>query len=242
MRTLVLILAIANALFFGWSRGWLDGVTGVPADGGHEPQRMARQVNPERVSLLGQEARAALQKTSCLVLGPLADAEALRAAQTALVKAGVPANAFAPRQEAMAPVWAVATIRLGTKDFQARKEDTYKKLGIRYEYLQGHPEEDPTLVLSRHDSERAAQAALAQLEARALKGLRVLPLQATGQRSELVFAQADGLLQARLRNLRDTDLAAKVRDCSPSTSNPAPGSAGATAQQPPSSGPAAKAG
>ena len=237
MRLIVLILVIANALFFSWSRGWLDGVTGEPANGSHEPQRMEKQVNPERVRLLGQEARAALQKTACVVLGPLADANALQAAQTSLVKAGVPANAFAPRQETVPGVWAVATIKLPNKEFQARKEETYKSLNIHFDYLQGQPAEEPTLILSRHDSEKAAQAALAKFEARALKGLRVLPLQPAGQRSELLFAQADGLLQARLRNLRDADLAAKVHECPAAT-----GPGAASAPQPPASGPAAKAG
>ena len=233
MRKIVLVLVLANALFFAWSRGWLDGVTGIKADGGREPQRVALQLKPERVHLLGQEARVALQKTSCLILGPLADANALQAAQTTLVKAGVPANAFAPRSETLPPVWAVATIKLPNKDFQARKEETYKRMQIHFEYLQGHPEEEPTMILSRHESEKAAQTALAQFEARAFRGLRVLPLQVAGQRSELLFAQADGLLQARLRNLRDADLAAKVHECA----KPA-----AAASAPPASGPAAKAG
>jgi hypothetical protein len=237
MRALVLILLLANALFFGWSRGWLDSITGLSADGDREPQRIAQQLHPERVQLLGHEAVAALQKTACVELGPFADPTA---AQSLLSRAGVPASSYAPRVETVPGVWAVATIRLTSKDFQARKEETYKKLHISFEYLEGHPDEEPSMILSRHPSEKAAQAALASLEGRALKGLRVLMLQPAGQRSNLAFAHADGLLQARLRNLRDTTLAGSLHDC-PVTTNSAT-AAGAAAASSPASGPAARAG
>jgi len=239
MRTLVLILVLANALFFGWSRGWLDGITGIPADGEHEPQRMAQQLHPERVQLLGREAQAALQKTACVELGPVAN---LANAQAQLTKLGVPAGSFTPRADAVDDVWALATIRLTSKDFQARKEETYKKMHIAFEYLQGRADEEPTILLSRHTSEKAAQAALAQADVRGLKGLRVLQLQAPAQRTMLVFAQADGLLQARLRNLRDAALAGSVHDCPAAAASPAAVSSSSSAAGTPASGPAAKAG
>jgi len=243
MRTIVLALLAANALFFGWSQGWLDRITGVRADGGREPQRLEQQLNAQKVQLLGSEAQAALHKTACLALGPYADAESLRMAQTGLVKAGVPANLIEPRQQATPGVWAVATIRLASPDFRARKEETYRKMHIDFELLKGRPDEDPTLILSRHDTEKAAQAALAQLDARALKGLRVLSLQPAGTRTELIIDKADGLLQARLRNLRDAALAAKVHECAPDAAPSSATTAGdAPAAPPPASGPAAKAG
>ncbi|XHS79781.1 hypothetical protein ACFJGW_07320 [Burkholderiaceae bacterium UC74_6] len=243
MRTIVLVLVVANALFFGWSQGWLDGVTGTHADGGREPQRLEQQLNAQKVRLLGSDAQAALQKTACLALGPYADAESLRLAQTSLVKAGVPANLIAPVQQAMPGIWAVATIKLTTPDFRARKEETYRKMHIDFELLKGRPDEDPTLILSRHDSEKAAQAALAALDARALKGLRVLPLQPAGTRTELVVDKADGLLQAKLRNLRDPALAAKVHGCAAASDAPESTTAGdAPAAPRPASGPAATAG
>ena len=238
MRALVLVLLLANALFFGWSRGWLDGVTGIPADGEHEPQRAAQQLHPERVQLLGREAQAALQKTACLELGPVAS---LANAQVQLTKLGVPAATYAPRVDTVPGVWAVATIRLASKDFQARKEETYKKMHIAFEYLQGHPDEEPTIVLSRHASDKAAQAALTQADTRGLKGLRVLPLQPAAQRTMLVFAQADGLLQAKLRNLRDAALSASVHDC-PAEAAASPTPAASAAASSPASAPAAKAG
>lgn len=56
LRALVVALLVANGLFFVWSQGWLDRLTGVPAHGDREPQRLASQVRPELVQLWRPEA------------------------------------------------------------------------------------------------------------------------------------------------------------------------------------------
>ena len=84
MRVVVLVLLAVNALFFVWSRGWLDAVTGLSAQGGREPQRLAAQQHPERIQPLAASAVAALAQRSCLELGPLDGDTALAAAQAAI--------------------------------------------------------------------------------------------------------------------------------------------------------------
>ena len=215
LRTLVVLLIIANALFFGWTRGWLDSVVGIKASGDSEPERQARQLHPERIQILGAEAVAALQKRSCLeYAGTLDNEAALQAAQAALAKAGV-TTATASTTEVPGQ-WVVATIRLATKDFRERKEETYKRLHVAYEPLAGvAPEELPSLVLGRYGSAKAAQAALDGFEARALKGLRVMQLQAPAKRYGLQIAEADGAMQARLTTAagKDAALAGGFKAC-----------------------------
>ncbi len=58
LRLLVVALVIGNALFFSWSQGWLDQLSGLPSKGDREPQRLAQQVHPERVRLLAPAASA----------------------------------------------------------------------------------------------------------------------------------------------------------------------------------------
>jgi hypothetical protein len=58
LRWTVLALLALNLLFFGWTRGWLDGLTGLPARGDREPQRLAQQVHPERITLTAPGAAA----------------------------------------------------------------------------------------------------------------------------------------------------------------------------------------
>jgi hypothetical protein len=213
LRALFIALLLLNALFFGWTRGWLDDIIGLKARGDREPERLARQLHPERIELLNPQAATALQKTSCLQLGPLDGDAALQAAQAALERAGVPADAWTVQTAEQPGVWAVATIRLPNKDFQARKEETYKKMRIDFEYLQGPPEEQPSLLLSRHASPAEAEAALQALSQRALKGLRVLQLQPALRQHSLVVAAADTRLRGRLDALKDAALAPGFRPC-----------------------------
>ncbi|MCV2370371.1 hypothetical protein [Roseateles oligotrophus] len=201
LRALVLLLLLLNAAFFGWTQGWLDPLVGIKASGDREPERIAQQLHPERVTLLSPQAAAALQTRSCLELGPLNGDTALAEAQAVLQRAGFTASDWQAQSSEQAGVWAVATIRLPSKDFQARKEETYKKMKIGFEYLSGPPEELPTMVLSRHASDKAAAAALEALTQRSLKGLRVMQLQAPLQRHSLRVPKADSAQTAKLMGL-----------------------------------------
>lgn len=218
MRVVVLVLLAVNALFFVWSRGWLDAVTGLPADGGREPQRVAAQQHPERIQPLAASAAVALAQRTCLELGPLEGDAALAAAQAALKTAGAEAQVRTSEQPG---VWVVATIKLADPDFRARKEATYKQLRLSFEPLEGLPAEQPAFVLGRHASAAEAAAAIAALERRGLKGLRVLQLKAPLNRHTLVIPQADGLLAAKLKAAKDPALATGFKACSAAPAAPA---------------------
>ncbi|WP_457418689.1 hypothetical protein [Roseateles sp. P5_E7] len=211
IRVLVLVLLAVNALFFVWSRGWLDTVTGMPVHGGREPQRIAAQQHPERIQPLAASAVAALAQRSCLELGPLDGDAALAAAQTALKSAGAQAQV---RSSEQAGVWVVATIKLADAEFRARKEATYKQLKLNFEPLEGLPAEQPAFVLSKQPSLAEATAEAAAMDKRGLKGLRVLALKAPLTHHTLVIPQADGLLAAKLKASKDPALAPGFRACS----------------------------
>jgi hypothetical protein len=211
MRLLVVVLLAANAAFFVWSHGWLDAVTGLPAHGGREPQRLAAQQHPERIQPLAASAVAALSQRVCLELGPLDGDAALTAAQNALRGFGADAQV---RSSEQAGVWVVATIKLADPEFRARKEATYKQLRLNFEPLDGLPAEQPAFVLGRHPTEAAANAELAALDRRGLKGLRVLTLKAPMNRHTVVLPQLDGLLAGKLKASKDAAFAAGFHACS----------------------------
>ena len=208
LRAVLVGLILLNALFYCWTQGWLDDVVGIKAQGDREPERLARQIHPEQVIVLPPvlpASQSAAPALACLELGPLDGDAALASATQALAQAGIALGEWRDQASeqpgVMQTSWAVATIRMPNKDFQARKEATYKSMKIGYEDLPGPPSEVPTLVLSRHPSEKAAAAALEAFSQRALKGLRVLALRAPAQRHQLVFAEADAALQAKLAGL-----------------------------------------
>ena len=231
LRALIVLLLVLNALFFGWSRGWLDSVTGVKASGDREPERVARQLHPERIQLLGPQAVAALQKRTCLELASPPDSDAaLQAAQAALVRGGLPATAITTASSEQPGVWVVATIKLATKDFKDRKEETYKRMHIAFEPLTGPADELPALVLGRFPTAAAANAALEGFSQRFLKGLRVLQVQAPSHNFSLQIAQADGPMQAKLKGLaKDPALAGGFKAC---TASPAADAASTAASAP----------
>ena len=105
LRVLVLVLLLANALFFGWTQGWFAPGWPPPRHGEREPERLAAQVQPERIAVLPpvaasaavQAARAAAEV--CLEAGPFA-AAAAASAEAALAAAGLPPGGWERLPEA----------------------------------------------------------------------------------------------------------------------------------------------
>lgn len=214
LRALVALLLLLNALFLVWSLGWLDSL-GLPRSrGDREPERAARQLTPDRIRIAGSNGAPSVTDgpRSCVETAPLDGEQALQTAQAVLQKLGIQPAQWQVQASDRPGVWAVATIKLPTKDFQMRKEETYKRMKIAFEYLDGPAEELPTMVLSRHASEKAAEIALEALSQRALKGLRVLPLQAPAKLYS-VQIQADATQKRRLQALNNAALPGGVKSC-----------------------------
>jgi hypothetical protein len=60
LRALVLLLFLANLLFYLWLQGWLTAVVGAQPGAQREPERLARQVHPEAVRVLPPEPASAV--------------------------------------------------------------------------------------------------------------------------------------------------------------------------------------
>ncbi|MEO8524647.1 MAG: hypothetical protein ABI460_08015 [Caldimonas sp.] len=93
---LVAILA-ANLLFFGFTRGWFDGVFGLHSRGDREPERLASQVRPASIVVMPMASASASASnagaaTACLEAGPVAAGDA--AAAEAMLKAALPAGGW----------------------------------------------------------------------------------------------------------------------------------------------------
>lgn len=118
LRSLALLLLLANVSFFAWTQGWLDAVVGVSPVGDREPERLARQVRPETITILtpaavraadaaAAAARASSDAVVCLEAGPFADtasAAAIAALQQAQVPAGSWTDVRVDRPGAAAPL------------------------------------------------------------------------------------------------------------------------------------------
>ena len=74
LRALVVLLLLANALWWAWSQGWLPAsALPFPTEAGQrEPQRVAAQQRPDSVRILPSAEARRLAAAACLqVLGQL---------------------------------------------------------------------------------------------------------------------------------------------------------------------------
>ena len=90
LRTLVLLLVLANLAFLAWTQGLLSPLARPPMSSEREPERLTQQVRPDAVKVLGAQAAAALEREQ-------ARASAEQAAQPASSAASQPAAASAAR-------------------------------------------------------------------------------------------------------------------------------------------------
>lgn len=103
LRAVVVLLLLANLLFFGWARGWFAPGWPPPRHGEREPERLAAQLRPELITVLPPQAASAAVSAAreaaraatevCLEGGPF-DAIGVAAAEAALADAGLPAGSW----------------------------------------------------------------------------------------------------------------------------------------------------
>jgi hypothetical protein len=93
LRSLVLILLLVNTGFFAWSHGWLNSIVGVQPEAQHEPQRLQREVQADKLVILGapsvtlaSASKAAAQAQTPATAMP-ADAQASAEAASAVSSA-----------------------------------------------------------------------------------------------------------------------------------------------------------
>lgn len=73
LRATFLLLILTNLLFFAWTQGYFGSV-----GEGHEPQRLANQLEPEKLRIVGMGAPPLPPLETCRLVSGLARDEALR--------------------------------------------------------------------------------------------------------------------------------------------------------------------
>lgn len=234
-------------------------------DGQREPDRQARQVNPELVSLkpiaLAASAASAASTASaaapassgpsgsvsaapvCLQTGPLdaaAQQTVLQAARAAGLAEGAwslrPAQPLTPHLIVMGPY--------AERDQLDKKMAQVRRRNVPVAELKASPDLPagvlPALVLgnARHADEASAEAALEALNKRGVRSARVLALTPVPQ-AQLRLAAVDAALQARLLALPGTPWQLCAAATSAASGTPGASSASAASAPPAASAPAA---
>lgn len=224
LRSLVLVLLLANAGFWVWRQGWLEplhSAIGARPEGEREPERLAMQVDPDRLRLIPAEAASApaalpasaaasaaalssAPATACLEAGPYSAAE-LTVAEAA-VKAALPDVGWSERE--LTTTWWVAMGPFAETEQLQKKRDELKRRSIAPELANASPGSAPLLVISRHDSRAGAESELTTLLDRGVRTARVV--NASVPLRLLRVAQASEAQQAALAALPADTLRGKA--------------------------------
>ncbi len=219
LRLLVLALVLANIVFYTWTRGSLDGVVGMRAQGDREPERLNRQVRPDSVHVLpaaaassalqtGAEASAAPLPTVCLEAGPYS-ASQIGAVESAM-QAVMPPGSWVNIKTERPPVWLVYMGKYSNRELMQKKIDELRRLRLPFEEVHSPPELSDGLSLGSFESRAAAEKSLTDLTARGVRTARVAPLLASVITHVLRVDRADGATQSKITSLRAEALQGKV--------------------------------
>jgi hypothetical protein len=205
LRAWIALLLLANAVFFMWTQGWLDGLTGFHARGDREPERLLRQVHPEAVKVLSPQAVAAAAsaadaRLACLEAGPFGPAEAV-AAEAALTSV-LPTGRWTRVKVDVPPVWIVYMGKYANREAQQKKEDELARIRVGFEVVKNAPEFEPGLSLGRFDDRAGAESALAQFSQRGIRSARVVELSKPATAQLLRVTRADTELATKLAALK----------------------------------------
>lgn len=211
LRTLFLVLLLANALLLAAASGLLD--TG--GDSEREPERLQRQHQPGLVKLLDPQAAsaalaaasaaraasAALAAAICTETGPLGTADAA-VAERQLRELGLPPGTWQALRHDEGGAWLIYMGRYADRETLQRKLSELRRLKVDGEEVANAPELQPGISLGRFDDADGARAALAQLARHGVRTARVIALQAPQTLTVLRLPAADGALRARLATLQ----------------------------------------
>ncbi len=236
LRALVLLLLLANALFFAWWQGWLAPVLPPRADA-REPERLAHQVRPEWITVLTATAASAAAAQAaaagasapapaepevllCLETGPFNDSTAA-AAERVLEQHSVPEGSVAREPAWAQHTWGVVVARLADRDALRAKAEELRRLGVPSVELATPPALVPGLRLGNYSDRYGAETALANLNKKGVRTARVVPLPVGAPLWWLRVQRADGEMQTQLKSLPTERLRGGFKPCA-STAAPAP--------------------
>jgi len=218
LRLFVLVLLLANGLFFAWSNGLLRAYGFAPAPV-NEPQRMAQQIKPESIKLLNAseikrveaQVQADLAPKECLQAGPFDDAQTadLRKA----LESTLPSGAWQLDTGKEPARWIVYMGKYATVELLTKKRAELTTLGIKSESV-SNPTLELGLSLGEFETEAAAKTELTRLAPKGIRTAKVVQEREEGTSSTLKLPAVTELLRAKLADLKPALAGKSLKTCS----------------------------
>lgn len=228
LKMLVVLLVLANGVFFAWTQGWIDGPTGVRARGDREPERLGQQVRPELVQILsaapaGPASAPALTTLpaapvaaapasiptataplACLEAGPFSGAEVAPA--EAVLRSALPDGSWVSVKSTRSGLWMVYLGKFKDRDAQLKKQDELRAMRVEYDDLRSPPELLPGLSLGRFEERSNAVNALDKFSLRGIRSAKVIEVRSPASTVLLRLDKASPVLVAQATSLNSPAL------------------------------------
>ena len=218
LRLIVLVLLLANGVYFAWSHDYLK-MYGFGPVAPNEPHRLEQQIKPEAIQLLSasdlKKAEAQVQADQapkeCLQAGPFADEQA--ASLRKALDAALPSGSWQMESQKEPARWIVYMGKYASADLQAKKRTELAGMGIKADAV-ANPELQPGLVLAGFDSEAAAKAELAKLAPKGIRTAKVVQEREAGTSHQLKLPAVSESLKAKLPELKASLAGHAFKACS----------------------------
>ena len=225
LRLAVLALMLANLGFYVWSHGWLAAYGLAPTDE-TEPQRLAQQIRPEAMRLLGATddgpaERSAVPALPTGVAPPASAPECLQAglfneAQSGALRTrlqtSLPVSSWTLAPAVERARWIIYMGRYTDAEALAIKRSELARLGVGFQPVTVAPLA-PGLSLGSFASQADADSALSQLSAQGVRSARVLQDRPEQRGDLLTLPAVDAALKAQLDALKPLLPDRALRSC-----------------------------
>jgi hypothetical protein len=238
LRLIIFLLLAANGVYFAWSHR-VFAVFGFAPAVQTESARVAAQIKPEAMRLLGGRVEAAANgatssgagtgtgtsvgagalvsatvataaiATECWQSAPMDDALTDKVRAAALT---LPAGSWKLEPIAMPARWIVYMGKYPSADALAKKKSELRDLDIDFESLQNSSLE-PGISLGGHDTLALANKALSSLNKQGVRTAKVLQERAASQKQVLRLPVVDESLRSKLDNLKTALGSSALRAC-----------------------------
>lgn len=217
LRLAVLVLVLANGLYFAWSQGLLQSWGAAPTQQS-EPQRLGQQIRPEALRLLNTDearrvesaASPAARGPECLQAGLFDERQATAVRQT--LEPLLPAGTWSLDAAVEPARWIIYMGKYLTPDAVNKKKAELRQLGVSFEGL-SNPALEPGLSLGGFTSQAAAQQQLDRLAQRGVRTARVIQEREEARGQVLRLPLVDDALRARLEEIRTVLNGKPLRTC-----------------------------
>jgi hypothetical protein len=222
MKLAFLLLMLVNVLLFAWQHG----VFGDYGSGGREPERVARQIEPERVRVLTEKDVQALRERArqnsgvldlntaqaCLEFGDFGAGEAARAEKALAALAPAVKMSVTPID---APGWYMVYLPpFKTLAEAERRAEDLRKLGIKDMLVMNENSAMKFAIsLGSFRDPNSAKAHLAALEKNGIKGVRLADRPSTITLTRFQVRDLDAAAVRQLATLRGDFPAQTLRSC-----------------------------